>query len=301
MKRDIFILDCHEIKCTLPVKYAYDDLCGAFRRKKYNVRIVDNVFELHNNSIVFMGNIFHCNEFEPQDLLNEIAPDAIYIGWYWTNVNVNKLKYFIHTYENIMNIYYDETKPGLGMVLEKPSGLIKLRQQKYNVPLLLRANDDPMLIGTYERKIERDYCYMGYKYCPHMVPINFTGVYYGTLVHENFMSYEERKKIYLSSTFSLGFQSRTNIELKHVSQRIYEGMAYGCVVLSNSLAACQQTNNIVIYVNSLEDLEEKMAYYKNNPELIKQKQQQGYEFVKKHGTNEKSIELISKVIQRFSS
>ena len=289
MKRDIFILDCHEIKCPLPIRYAYNDLCGAFRRKNYNVKIINSILELHNNSIVFMGDIFHCNGFEPQDLLSEFAPDAIYIGWYWTNINVNKLKYFIHTYENIMNIYH----------YTKSSELIKLRQQKYNIPLLLRANDDPMLIGTYERKIERDYCYMGYKYCPDMIPIHFTGVYHGTFIHEDFMSYEERKKLYLSSIFALGFQSTSNIELKHVSQRIYEGLAYGCIVLSNSLPACEQTNNIVVYVDSLKDLEEKMTYYKNNPDLIKQKQEQGYAFVKKHGTNEKSVELISNVIHKF--
>jgi spore maturation protein CgeB len=83
------------------------------------------------------------------------------------------------------------------------------------------------------------------------------------------------------------------------SQRIYEGLAYGCIVLSNSLPACEQTNNIVVYVDSLKDLEEKMTYYKNNPDLIKQKQEQGYAFVKKHGTNEKSVELISNVIHKF--
>jgi hypothetical protein len=286
-KREIIILDCNEIKCHLVVKFVYIELCGYFIRQNYTVKIINNVKELTNNCIVFMGNNFNCKN--PCELLNLYAPDAIYIGWYWHNIDVATLKYFIYTYENVMNIYFDSNRI---------NEFIKMTSSPNNVPLLLRANDDPLLIGKYPRLIENDYCYMGWEYCNHLIPSNkFKGIYYGIKDHSKFLDYETRKQIYLSSIFALGFQSDGNIGYKHVSQRIYEGLAYGCIVFSNSLPACEQTNNIVIYITSLTDLENKMIYYKNNPKLIMQKQNEGYEFIRKFGTNQVSVNKFGDLIK----
>jgi len=233
-----------------------------------------------------MGDMFNCKN--PSELLNLYAPDAIYIGWYWHNIDVSNLKYFIYTYENALNIFHNKNRI---------QDFITMTTSKHNTPLLLRANEDPLLVGSYERNIEYDYCYMGWPYCRHLVPTNkFKGIYYGVTDQTKFLDYNTRKKLYLSSIFALGFQSNENIGYKHVSQRIYEGLAYGCIVLSNSLPACEQTNNIVIYVNSLEDLENHMIYYKNNPELILKKQKEGYEFIKQFGTNEYSSNKFKELI-----
>jgi spore maturation protein CgeB len=104
------------------------------------------------------------------------------------------------------------------------------------------------------------------------------------------------KKIYLSSIFALGFQSDENIITKHVSQRIFEGLAYGCIVLSNSIPACEQTNNIVVYIESKADLENKMKYFKENPDIVKEKQEEGYKFIKHFGTNHYSIDTFMNCI-----
>jgi hypothetical protein len=286
-KREIIILNCPEIKCHLVFLYVLKELCGYFSRNGYVVKIANNINDLHDNCLVFMGNDIKVSQ--PARLLNTHAPNAIYIGWYWQNVNVDELKYFVHTYENALNIYFEP---------DRVNDLKKLIQTKVNTPLLLRANEDPMLIGTYARDIKYDYCYMGMKYCPEMKPGDeFTGYYLSTTRHEDFIDYESRKKIYLSSIFALGFQGAKNIGYKHVSQRIFEGLAYGCIVLSNSLPACEQTNNIVVYVSSKKDLEEKMTYYKNNPYRLLQKQLEGYEWSKKFGTNELSIQKFRDLIE----
>ena len=52
-KRNIFILDCPEIKCSLVLIYVFKELCGYFENN-YNVKISNNINDLHNNSIVFM-------------------------------------------------------------------------------------------------------------------------------------------------------------------------------------------------------------------------------------------------------
>lgn len=287
-KREIIILDCNEIKCPLVLKYVFVELCGYFRRNNYVVKIISNISDLTNNSLVFMGDGFNCDD--PASLLNQYAPEAIYIGWYWHKKNTSALKYFIYTYENMLN--YEFYK-------DIVNDLVFLRNTKNNTPLLLRANEDPNMVGLNPRVVKYDYCYMGWVYCREMVPGNkFNGFYHATYDHTKFLDYETRKKIYLSSTFALGFQNDENIGSKHVSQRIYEGLAYGCIVLSNSLPACEQTDNIVVYVNSKEDLEKKMEFYKSNPDLMAEKQKQGYEFIKKYGTNEYSVKKFTDLIKQ---
>ena len=157
------------------------------------------------------------------------------------------------------------------------------------MPLYLRSNDSPEKIGTYERRVVRDFCYIGYRYREDLVPGGFNGIYHRVTDHKKFLPYDTRKDIYLSSHFALGFQCGVNIKYELVTQRIFEGLAYGCIVLSESFPACQQTDNIVVLVKDKQDIEDKMRYYLDNPEEMKRKQQEGYDFVKKSGTNEYSF------------
>jgi hypothetical protein len=288
--RDIMILNSKEIECSLVLIYVFTELCDAYTRLGHKVSIITDINDITNNSIVFMGNIF--NVKNPVELLYNVAPLAIYIGWYWQKKNVSLLKYFIHIYENIL-----AKKPTLNKILK----LNFMKINKNTCPLLLRANDEVDKIGTYIRNEIRDYCYMGYQYCLSLVPSDkFTGIYHGVTDHKLFYTYNKRKEIYLSSTFALGFQSEENIINGHVSQRIYEGLAYGCIVLSNSIWACRETENIVVYISSKKDLEEKMIYYKNNRDKIKEKQKKGYEFIKRVGTNNYAISLINDKIKEIT-
>jgi hypothetical protein len=282
--RNVDILDCHEIGCPLVLLYVFRELGGAFERNGYKVSTIEKIEDISNNSIVFMGDIFRVDN--PSHLLQKIAPNSIYFGWYWSKQITSPLKHFIHIYENSFK-----------------NPLLSFYNSINNrCPLLLRANESPESIGTYEREVKMHYCYMGWRYCPEMVPTKFSGLYHGVLDHNKFMSYEDRKKIYLSSTFALGFQSDENIHYEHVSQRIFEGLAYGCVVLSNSIPACEQTENIVEYVNSKEDVENKITFYLSNPHLIIEKQKKGYEFSKIKGTNQHSMDLlINCVLSNFGN
>lgn len=273
--RDIVLLNCPEIECPNVLIYVFIELCQAFIERNYNFKIIQNINEITNNCLVFMGDTIKNPNIV--SILNNIAPEAVYIGWYWHQINASALKYFIYTYENMLN----------------PDNRVKFFKMKVNnCPLLLRAPENPELVGTYKKNILYDYCYMGWKYKPEFVPskAHFKGIYHGVTDHKFFLHHSMRKEIYLSSIFALGFQSDKNISDKHVSQRIFEGLAYGCIVLSNSIPACEQTNNIVIYINSKEDLENKMRFFKAKPELIKQKQLEGYEFIKKYGTNHYAID-----------
>jgi hypothetical protein len=284
-KREILILNCDEIKCCLVLSFVLKELCQAFADNGHIVREVTNISDLHDNSIVFMSCEFYVSN--PVELLNRSAPNAIYIGWYWHDVDVSALKYFIYTYENLLN----------PPTWRKPKFDIMQRGENH-CPLLLRASDHPDKIGNYEREVRLDYCYMGWGYKQNWIPSSkFCGLYHGVCNHEKFLDYNTRRQIYLSSKFALGFQCDENITGHHVSQRIYEGLAYGCVVFSESPAACEQTDNIVVFIDSKTDLESKMEYYSNNLDKFKEKQQQGYDFVKKCGTNHYAISKFVDVIE----
>ena len=82
-----------------------------------------------------------------------------------------------------------------------------------------------------------------------------------------------------------------------MSQRIFEGLAYGCIVLSNSMAACEQTNNIVIHISTMEDIERVMEYYLRNPPAAHRKRIDGYNFSKHFGTNQYAAQPFIDVIR----
>lgn len=280
LMREVVLLNSPEIGMHLVFFYACMEMCDAFKRMGYTVRIAPSISLLNNNCIVFLGNNFHV--VNPVKLLVHQAPLAVYIGWYWNQHDVSQLPRFIHTYEN-------KFKPRV------PVSYFKSMTNPIKVPFLLRANEDPERIGTYPKPVVRHYCFMGHKYNSEMIPSSpkYTGYYFGTTNDSKYLNYETRKRIYLSSMFALGFQSRSNIEECHVSQRIYEGLAYGCVVLSNSPAAREQTNGIVELISSRREIEEKIDYYLKNPDAYNARQAAGYNFIKTlGGTNHSAAKLF---------
>ena len=99
--RDIVLLNCPEIECPKVLIYVFIELCQAFIERNYNFKIIQNINEITNNCVVFMGDTIKNPNIV--SILNNIAPEAIYIGWYWHQINASALKYFIYTYENMLN------------------------------------------------------------------------------------------------------------------------------------------------------------------------------------------------------
>jgi len=286
--RDIIILNCLEIPCSNLFKYVYTDIVSTFQEMGYKFKIIDNITHIYDNSIIFLAWAKYIPN-PPINLLYKYAPNAIYMGWYWQDLDVSSLKYFIHMYEN----YLDIQKP-----FYLYNSFIKSKSYKNSCPILLRVNEHPHNIGQYERNVVRDYCYMGwdYEFTDHL-PSKFNGIYHGFKDHKKYLTSEQCKEIALSSHFMLGFQCYDNTENGHVSKRIYEGLAFGCIVLTNSIPAVEQTNGVCIYITSKEEIEDKMTYYLNNREEMKKKQEEGYEFIKKYGTNYNTIDVFRKTIK----
>ncbi len=275
----------------LPVmNRVFDELTEGFLDYDCKIQIVNSLDELEDDCIIFLddsaGN--YINNKDIYMKMGNKCPNSVFICWYWDkDESFRPFQYMVHTGEYYIKKY--NSNYGHTEYMFKPDF----------VPIKLRANDSPSKIGTYERKVERDYCYMGGGYKMDWIPKEFNGLYH-RVIYDNYLTYNERRKIYLSSLFAFGFQSSENIITGHLSQRIFEGLAYGCIVLCENKLASTFTDGAVIYISSKEDLVNKMKYYKDHPEEVIKIQEKGYEWVKKYGTNRLTIQnLLDKIKSMF--
>lgn len=100
-----------------------------------------------------------------------------------------------------------------------------------------------------------------------------------------FISDEDRLNHgFLRTRICLGFNADDNIKNGLPTERIFEGLAYGCVVLTDCKMAEEATNGIAVYVEDYQDLEKKVDFYTKNQSAREEKQRLGVEYAKNKGT-----------------
>lgn len=103
-------------------------------------------------------------------------------------------------------------------------------------------------------------------------------------------------KAFLSSKISLGFNSDSNAKLGLPTERVFEGLAYGCVVVTDCKVAEDVTDGIVKYISNYDELLGFVLDYVSNENLRKQKQLEGINYAKNYGTYyHVAKEFISKI------
>jgi len=225
----------------------------------------------------------HKIDLEYLNLLNSLNPNTIYILWYYHSVYYDiPFKHFILTGEHFIH------PPKMASHIN----FHNLNESINNfVPLYLRANESPKNIGIYHRQKEYNACFIGTPYKESWSDV-CDKVFYHDINKYGLLSSEQRKENYLKSTIVFGFHNDGNILNSHVTQRVFEGLTYGCIVISDNKAAYDYTNGIVEYVSTKEELSEKVNYILNNPDIIADKQKLGYEWAKKYGTNRYSAKAF---------
>ena len=94
---------------------------------------------------------------------------------------------------------------------------------------------------------------------------------------------EDRINTFLSSKIAFGFHHNNNVLNNVVVERVFEGMAYGCVVISDSPAAGLITGGIVqVAKNKSEFLDIYNRLLNNDAERL-DLQRRGYLWVKENG------------------
>jgi hypothetical protein len=292
MKRLIQLVRLPEIDPLPVMKCVFEELVQSFKEDdRCEIRTITSMDQLEDGGVAFLDDAAG-NYKRFQVIYEEIGhrcPSTLFITWYWTDRSFRPFQRMLYTGEYCLFVPTSDH-----------DRLAYFNQPDY-FPLKLRASESPQQIGKYNRDMVRDYCYMGGGYKMDWIPPSpeFNGLYH-RVIWDNYLTYEERRTIYLSSTFALGFQSDMNIQSGHLSQRLFEGLAYGCIVLCENPLASFYTDGAIVYVSSKEDLWEKMRYYQSHPQERLNKQRQGYEWSKKHGTNRVTTDLIKqKMKERY--
>ena len=294
MKRLIQWIQLSELSPLPVMDRVFEECTEAFKDDGCVVRRVAKWDELEDGGLIFLddaGGRYLEPEFRPwHERLVRLCPTSIMVCWYWMDKTYRPFPRMIVTGEHY--VYREQASPVIRNYMLRPDF----------VPLLLRASESPDLVGTYSRSVQRDYCFMGGGYKMDWIPPadQFTGLYH-RVIDQNYLPYSVRRTIYLSSRFALAFQSDENIRTGHLSQRIFEGLAYGCIVFCENPLASQYTKGAVITVTSREDLWEKMREWSStSPERVKEQQERGYEWVRRFGTNRTAMALLwNRVQARF--
>jgi hypothetical protein len=256
------------------------EFLNGFTNFGYEISCVTSLNECKDKDIFLLSS--HNIDISFLNELNNINPDAVYILWYYHSV-LDKIpfkkwiltgEYFYKTPRMVSHIEFDRINNSINNF----------------VPLMLRADEDPEKIGTYERTDEINGCFMGSAYKTDWVT-NLPNTLYHN-ISNGLLSYEKRRNIYLKSKIAIGFSGDGNILNYHPTQRIFEGLSYGCVVISDNEAARDLTNGIVEFAKDKEEFLEKYKYFLDHPEECIKKQQEGYIWAKKYGTNRYAASLF---------
>ena len=255
----------------------------GFTSHGYTIRQAHNLSDCTDSRILLLSN--HNIDWDFLHRLNMLCPDALFILWFFhPHIMHLPFKYWILTGEH----YYEP--PTLQTHL--PAHQIASSIPNF-VPLQLRVNEAPERIGTYVRPANPKYlgCFMGSPYKAAWVQ-DIPNIYYHNINERGLLTSDQRRAVYLDSVFGFGFHSNENVANNHVTQRVFEALAYGCVVLSDNPAAVKMTDGIVEYVGSPADVKQKIEWFLARPDKIAEKQAAGYVWSMERGTNRYAASLF---------
>lgn len=292
MKRLVQWIQIPEFAPLPVMDRVFEELTDAWNDEGCQVRRITRWEEVEDGGILFLDDA--AGRYQEPSVqachtrLAQLCPNSIVVAWYWINPEYRPFPRMLVTGEH--HVYREQVSPVVREYMLRPDF----------VPLLLRASEAPERIGTYSRPEPlRDYCFMGGGYRRDWLPPEgeYTGLYH-QVFYDNYLTYSQRREIYLTSRFALAFQSDENIRTGHLSQRIFEGLAYGCIVFCENPLAAQYTRGAVITITSKEDLWKKMAEWRvASPGQVKAQQERGYDWIRRFGTNRTSAALLWNRIQ----
>lgn len=270
----------------------------GFKFNGYDVSEINSFNNIEDNetNIFLMANYAFESKYKPNsqiviDLANKYEK-SLFIGWYFAAYStIWPFKKIIFTGEPFLS------EPSL--VSHKPIYNIHKSLINY-IPYKFASsiNPDSNFIEIANQSYRKYTChYVGYHYrCDWL---NYVSDNIGSdkcFIHiappKPFITGNEFANIFLSSKICIGFNSDANIANHVISERVFEGMSYGCLVLTDHPDAEIETNGATIYVNSKEDLLNKIKKYANNPDLCKKHINLGYEYVKTKGTYKHSAKIF---------
>jgi spore maturation protein CgeB len=255
--------------------YTITKFSRGFKYHGYNVHQAATLDSITDNSIVLLSNhgIFHSDKDNKWALqyLADKYPNCIYICWFYHEIyNDIPFKNFILTGEHFYKM------PAIAQ--HKNRWNIQECIDNY-VPLTFRASLYPEEVSQFPRTDTLNGCFIGTSYKRSWIE-GLNNIVYIT---GNELSEQERVRLFLSSKIAFGFHHEDNVINNVIVERVFEGMAFGCVVISDQPVAAKITDNIVQIANTKEEFLDTYHKLLNDPEKMKDLQARGYKWIKQYG------------------
>jgi hypothetical protein len=256
----------------------------AFESHGFEYHEISNLEEIEMvkpGDIVYLSNHGFSVGDIPFELLDKIGKrGGFYILWYWHDHLELADNLFGDRYILTGEHFYDKPK------LVDHVRCWNIQQQISNfVPLTFASNLHPDDIGNLDRsdKYLAHFVGNGYqKQINNKLRVRFRGI---KIVNTPpFISENSRTEIFLSSKVALGWHSEGNIENHVVVERVFEGLAFGNVVISDTPTAFEITEGIVEFADSYEMTRDIINRVRKDEKFRVKKMELGFEWAKAHGT-----------------
>ena len=270
-----FLMNSPELPTPGTHYYTTSKFSKGFSRHGYDVLEANTLDGIEDGAIVLLSDHgITPNKERGLEILRYLAvrfPNTIFICWFYHKYYEEiPFKKFILTGEHF------HKKP----VVDAHVFCWNLQNRIHNyVPLTFSSSLYVENVGTLPREERLDGCFIGTAYKPYWVN-ELPNI---TYISGNQLPEEERIRIFLCSKIAFGFHADANVSNHVVVERVFEGMAFGCVVISDNPVAAEITDNIVQVCTSKDEF--LMIYHRllNNDEERKTLQQRGYEWIKEKG------------------
>lgn len=247
----------------------------------HEISTVDQIDEIQPEDIVYLSNHGFTSGIVPFDFLQKIgARGAFQILWYWHD----------HL-ETAQNLFGDKFILTGEHFYKKPQLLGHLRcweiQKQIDnfIPLTFSSNLHPDEVGILPRGDRHLAHFVGNGYqkdINNRLRLRFRGI---KIVNTPpFITELERRDIFLSSKIALGWHSEENIANHVVVERVFEGLAFGNIVISDTPTAAEITGGVVEFADSYSAAKEIVLRVKRDETFRLTKIKEGYSWAKAYGT-----------------
>jgi len=153
------------------------------------------------------------------------------------------------------------------------------------VPLTFAASLTKEEIASVKRADRWDATFVGHHYqrllnasllvSPHKIAVRYT---------PPFISEERRIEFFTNTLMVLGWHSKGNIVNGVVVERVFEGLAFGAVVVTDNPFALEATDGNVIFSTDRAEISDLLHRFKRDPQYWKELSQSGQRWASEHGT-----------------
>lgn len=257
-------------------------LSKGFEQNGYEIIEIEDsnlsMVENQKGNIIILSNYMDFNKNMKQIIEFSKKYDKIYyILWCWFDVQFIPFQYWVHTFqeykyepENIIykNLYFR---------------IQELTEQKKFIPYRFSSYIDP-LSNFKEKNVvkkEIDVLYIGTYYELDTLSVirkqKFNHFIHLSHAGNNAITGNLFEEYYRKSKIVLGLMCPLNNESHTVTERVWEALSFGSLVLTNSKTAEKMTDGVVVYYEDIDDLLEKITFYLENEEERLKKIEKGYD------------------------